>query len=130
MGHLNWFPNVGMYRVTVADVGRMQEPISLEYTMLYCPAATRHSALAVSSATELSCAAAGAEVVCEIEDNGPGMPQKGPRSGAFGLRSVSRRLALKYEGASLRFESNGNGTRSIVRLPRSPNLTSLEERAP
>jgi LytS/YehU family sensor histidine kinase len=60
----------------------------------------------------------GVEVVCEIEDNGPGMPAKEPRSGAFGLHSVNRRLALKYQGASLRFESNGSGTRSIVRLPR------------
>jgi LytS/YehU family sensor histidine kinase len=75
--------------------------------------------------------AVGVQVVCEIEDNGPGMPDKGPRSGAFGLRSVNRRLALKYEGASLRFESNSSGTRSIVRLPRvASRPMALQERAP
>ncbi|MDC3988633.1 sensor histidine kinase [Polyangium jinanense] len=60
---------------------------------------------------------AAARLVCTIEDNGPGIPQAPPRSGAFGLRSVRRRLELKYEGAALRLESSPEGTRSIVELP-------------
>jgi signal transduction histidine kinase len=57
-------------------------------------------------------------VVCTIEDNGPGIPDGDPRSGAFGLRSVRRRLELKYENANLRLESTSGGTRATVRLPR------------
>jgi len=65
-------------------------------------------------------------VVCTVEDNGPGMPEGAPRSGAFGLRAVRRRLELWYEGASLRLETSGTGTRSIVELPR---LVSSGERS-
>lgn len=57
-------------------------------------------------------------VVCTVEDNGPGMPDTAPRSGAFGLRAVRRRLELRYEDATLRLESTPSGTRSIVDLPR------------
>jgi signal transduction histidine kinase len=57
-------------------------------------------------------------VVCTVEDNGPGMPSKPTRSGAFGLHAVRRRLELRYAGAAaLRLESTGEGTRSIVELP-------------
>jgi sensor histidine kinase YesM len=61
--------------------------------------------------------ASSARVVCTIEDNGPGMPSGAPRSGAFGLRAVRRRLELRYANASLRLESSPEGTRSIVELP-------------
>ena len=57
------------------------------------------------------------KVVCTVEDNGPGMPASEPRAGAFGLRSVRRRLALKFPDAILRMESSNEGTRSIVELP-------------
>jgi sensor histidine kinase YesM len=57
-------------------------------------------------------------VVCTVEDNGPGMTDAAPRSGAFGLRAVRRRLELRYDDATLRLESSPSGTRSIVELPR------------
>ncbi len=58
-------------------------------------------------------------VICTIEDNGPGLPNAEPRQGAFGLRSVRRRLELKFPDAVLRMESSTAGTRSIVELPSS-----------
>src|SRR6185369_11169926 len=36
------------------------------------------------------------KVICTVEDNGPGLPDAEPRAGAFGLRSVRRRLQLKF----------------------------------
>jgi LytS/YehU family sensor histidine kinase len=45
------------------------------------------------------------------------MGAKPPRSGAFGLHAVRRRLELKYADAHLRLESSPDGTRSIVELP-------------
>jgi len=57
-------------------------------------------------------------LVCTVEDNGPGMKEGEPRSGAFGLRSVRRRLELKFELAKLTLESTAKGTRSTVRIPR------------
>lgn len=56
-------------------------------------------------------------LVCTVEDNGPGLPAAKPREGAFGLKSVRRRLALRCPDASLRIESEGGLTRSIVELP-------------
>lgn len=57
------------------------------------------------------------KVICTVEDNGPGLPDAEPRAGAFGLRSVRRRLELKFPDAILRMESSNEGTRSIVELP-------------
>lgn len=57
------------------------------------------------------------KVICTVEDNGPGLPDGAPRAGAFGLRSVRRRLELEYPDAVLRMESGPRGTRSIVELP-------------
>ncbi len=57
------------------------------------------------------------KVICTVEDNGPGLPDTEPRVGAFGLRSVRRRLELKFPDAILRMESSTEGTRSIVELP-------------
>jgi signal transduction histidine kinase len=56
-------------------------------------------------------------LVCTIEDNGPGLPRSEPRRGAFGLRSVRRRLELEFPDGVLRLESTDAGTRSIVELP-------------
>jgi signal transduction histidine kinase len=58
-----------------------------------------------------------ATLVCTIEDNGPGMPRSDVRAGAFGLQAVRRRLELEAPRASLRLESSGAGTRSIVEVP-------------
>jgi signal transduction histidine kinase len=57
-------------------------------------------------------------LVCVVEDNGPGVPPSGVRAGAFGLQAVRRRIELEAPGASLRLDSTGQGTRSIVELPR------------
>jgi signal transduction histidine kinase len=54
---------------------------------------------------------------CIVEDNGPGMTVSPPRSGAIGLRSVRRRLELKYGEADLRCVSSSEGTRWMVSLP-------------
>ena len=66
------------------------------------------------------------KVICTIEDNGPGLPEGAPRQGAFGLRSVRRRLALKFPDATLRMESSAAGTRSIVELPTTSKETPKE----
>ncbi|MET0594769.1 MAG: histidine kinase [Polyangiaceae bacterium] len=56
-------------------------------------------------------------LVCVVEDNGPGMTAQPPRAGAIGLKSVRRRLELKYADAALRCETSAEGTRWIVDLP-------------
>lgn len=56
-------------------------------------------------------------VRCAIEDNGPGMKDAPPRSGAFGLDAVRRRLSLKDERASLAIETSEKGTHAIVAWP-------------
>lgn len=61
----------------------------------------------------------GESMTCIVEDNGPGLSGDSVRSGAFGLKSVRRRLELRYpERARLSLESSGSGTRSIVEVPR------------
>jgi len=59
----------------------------------------------------------GGGVVCVVEDNGPGLGGEDVREGAFGLEAVRRRLELEVHGGSLRLESTGGGTRSVVELP-------------
>jgi signal transduction histidine kinase len=60
----------------------------------------------------------GPRLICTVEDNGPGVPERATRPGAFGLVSVRRRLALRYsDAATLRLESSSAGTRSVVELP-------------
>jgi sensor histidine kinase YesM len=56
-------------------------------------------------------------LVCTVEDNGPGMPDEPPRSGAFGLRAVRRRIELEVAGGRLEIESSEEGTRATVDLP-------------
>jgi signal transduction histidine kinase len=62
-------------------------------------------------------------LVCVVEDNGPGVPESGVRAGAFGLQAVRRRIELEAPGASLRLDSSGQGTLSIVELPRRASAT-------
>jgi len=58
-------------------------------------------------------------MTCVVEDNGPGFAGHSVRSGAFGLKSVRRRLELRYPArAHLVLESSADGTRSIVQVPR------------
>jgi len=67
----------------------------------------------------------GRKLVCTIADNGPGVPDKPTRPGAFGVLSVRRRLQLRYAGAaSLRLDSTSAGTTSIVELPLEQGGTS------
>jgi sensor histidine kinase YesM len=74
----------------------------------------------------LSQAVAGTrQLTCVVEDNGPGFADGAPRSGAFGLRAVRRRLELKWPGASLRLESTTQGTQSIVDLPLCTDLAGV-----
>jgi signal transduction histidine kinase len=55
---------------------------------------------------------------CIVEDNGPGPSTRPTRSGALGIQLVTRRLALKYDGAAaFRLESGEGLTRSIVEIP-------------
>jgi hypothetical protein len=71
-----------------------------------------------------------ARLVCIVEDNGPGMAATPPRSGAIGLRSVRRRLELKYGQAELRCVSSPEGTRWMVDLPptvRTETITGPED---
>jgi len=82
--------------------------------------AVKHGALMragggeITVRTELS----GPKLVCTIQDNGPGVPNKATRPGAFGLMSVRRRLSLRYsDAATVRLESSAGGTRSVVELP-------------
>jgi signal transduction histidine kinase len=59
-------------------------------------------------------------LICMVEDNGPGLSSADVRTGAFGLQSVRRRLELELARGSLRLESSGQGTRSIVEIAAVP----------
>jgi signal transduction histidine kinase len=89
--------------------------------------AVKHGALRRRSGGVVSVRAAMSDhhrLICTVEDNGPGLPNAEPRQGAFGLRSVRRRLELKFPDAVLRMESSTSGTRSIVELPSTPLVSS------
>ena len=83
--------------------------------------AVKHGALMRAGGGEITVRtelADGPKLICIVEDNGPGVPQRETRPGAFGLLSVRRRLALRYsDTATLRLESSPAGTRSVVELP-------------
>jgi len=82
--------------------------------------AVKHGALMRAGGGEITVRTevSGPKLVCTIADNGPGVPDKATRPGAFGLVSVRRRLALRYSAAAaLRLESSPAGTRSVVELP-------------
>lgn len=83
--------------------------------------AVKHGALRRSGGGRVTIrtSVAGDAMTCVVEDNGPGLSGETVRSGAFGLKSVRRRLELRYpEHATLSLESSGTGTRSIVEVPR------------
>jgi sensor histidine kinase YesM len=66
-------------------------------------------------------------LVCTVEDNGPGIPDRPPRPDAFGLRAVRRRIELRYREGRLRLDSSTAGTRAIVELPCTTRMSrSLE----
>jgi len=83
--------------------------------------AVKHGALMRAGGGEITVRtelADGPRLICIVEDNGPGVPNRATRPGAFGLVSVRRRLALRYsDAATLRLESSPAGTRSVVELP-------------
>lgn len=56
----------------------------------------------------------GARLLCQVQDNGPGMTNMPVRNGAFGLESVRRRVALRYGDA---------GTVSCTTLPEGTMVT-------
>lgn len=59
----------------------------------------------------------GIQLVCEIEDNGPGLPAEPPRPAAVGLRSVRRRVALNFPDGDFDIASTQDGTICRLRLP-------------
>ena len=59
----------------------------------------------------------GAQLVCDVEDDGPGFPPGPRRAGAQGLRIVERTLALFSGAASLTVTSEDGATRVTARLP-------------
>lgn len=60
----------------------------------------------------------GARLLCEVEDNGPGMSEAPVRTGAFGLESVRRRVALRYgDAGSVRWTTLPEGTTVTVDVP-------------
>jgi hypothetical protein len=56
-------------------------------------------------------------LLCVVTDNGPGLPDDGPRDGAVGLHTVRRRLMLCHPAAALRLESSDAGTRATLEIP-------------
>ena len=87
--------------------------------------AVKHGALRRRGGGEVSVStciedepSSGPRVRCVVEDNGPGPGDRAARPGAKGIELVTRRLALKYEGAArFRPEADGGYTRSIVEIP-------------
>ncbi len=59
----------------------------------------------------------GSDLVCDVEDDGPGFPPGPRRAGAQGLRIVQRTLALFSRHASLAIASEQGATRVTARLP-------------
>lgn len=60
----------------------------------------------------------GTRLLCEVEDNGPGMADAPVRNGAFGLESVRRRVALRYgDAGSVTWTPLPQGTKVTVDVP-------------
>ncbi len=87
--------------------------------------AVKHGALNRDSDGEVTVSigrtssASGDRLVCSVEDNGHGIVVGAPRSDAFGLHAVRRRLELKYTDARFRLSSSEAGTLAVVELPLS-----------
>lgn len=71
----------------------------------------------VAVGAKLLDAGTGPTLVCTVQDNGPGLPVREPRSGALGLHTVRRRLALRCPGSAFRLQSSREGTLAIVEVP-------------
>jgi hypothetical protein len=63
-------------------------------------------------------------LLCEVEDNGPGLQTDTPRNGAKGLALVQARLEVMDVGARFRFEPAHPGTRAILELPVREGISS------
>jgi signal transduction histidine kinase len=72
----------------------------------------------------------GDRLSCVIDDNGPGVPPGEVRSGAFGLRAVSRRLELHYPGSRVWLEPTLEGTRATLEIPRAAIAREAPPRKP
>jgi sensor histidine kinase YesM len=60
----------------------------------------------------------GSRLLCQVQDNGPGMADAPVRSGAFGLESVRRRVALRYgDAGSVTWTVLPEGTTVTVDVP-------------
>ena len=60
----------------------------------------------------------GARLLCQVQDNGPGMTDTPVRNGAFGLESVRRRIALRYgDAGSVTWTVLPEGTTVTVDVP-------------
>lgn len=55
-------------------------------------------------------------LVCEVEDDGPGM-QREHREGGVGMRLVRERLLVRAPGGRLTYHSTNNGVRAVLELP-------------
>jgi hypothetical protein len=63
-------------------------------------------------------------LICEVQDNGPGLRMDAPRSGAKGLALVQARLEVMDANARFRLEPAHPGTRAILELPVHKGVTS------
>lgn len=61
--------------------------------------------------------AAGATLLCEVEDNGPGVGPGPVRDGALGLALVRRRIEAMHPEARFRLEPAHPGTRAVIEVP-------------
>lgn len=57
------------------------------------------------------------QLMCEIDDDGPGFDPDAQRQGGIGIAAARRRLLLWSPDAELSYESSPAGTRAIVVLP-------------
>jgi sensor histidine kinase YesM len=56
-------------------------------------------------------------LICEVQDNGPGLPRDAPRNGAKGIALVQSRLQAMDARARFRLEPGYPGTRAILEIP-------------
>jgi signal transduction histidine kinase len=67
----------------------------------------------------------GGRLLCTVRDNGPGAPPGPVRTGAFGLESVRRRIALRYgEQGCVSLTASPEGTIATVDVPAVASVTA------
>jgi hypothetical protein len=71
--------------------------------------------------------ATAATLICEVQDNGPGLRADAPRDGAKGISLVQSRLQAMDVGARVRLEPGPPGTRAILELPLRESVASEGE---